>query len=398
MDGSAALNLEDPIEVPAPKLKTTGPGETRQPEQGKSNSEPDAGSGKKRGAGRYVLIFLALVALAAGGMWVRDWWLVGRFMVSTDDAYVQADITSLSSEVPGKVASVLATDNTRVEKGQPILKLDARDLTLAVDRARAALNGAEASSKRLEAQIVAAQAGIRQAEAAVRSAAAVLTNAERNHTRIEQLASHSVAAEARLDDATAALEQARAGRDQADAALASAKAQLEVLNAQRDELAAGVAQARAALGVADLNLSRATVTAPVAGILTGFHPATGNMIAAGQQLGSIVPTDSLYVEANYKETQMPGLTPGAEVEIEFDAIPDRTFTGHVDSIAAATGSQFSVLPSQNATGNFTKVVQRVPVRIEIPAEALATGHVRAGLSVVVSTDSRTGEIRTANAD
>lgn len=349
---------------------------------------------KKRPMGR-ILLIAAVISLAGyGAMIARDWWTTGRFMVKTDDAYVQADISRASAEVSGIVTRVLVADNTHVEKGQPLLKLDERDLQLAVKRARAVLAEAKASAKRLESQIVAAQSSVKQAEAARRSAVAVLTNARQRHTRTVKLARKSYAAKTRLDDATAALEQAYAGSDKAKAALASAKAELEVLKARRQEIAAIIAQARTGLDTAELNLSRATVTAPVAGILTGFHQAVGNMIKAGQQIGSIVPDDGLYVEANYKETQLPGIKPGARVVLEFDAIPEHRFIGRVESIASATGALFSVLPPQNATGNFTKIVQRVPVRITIPPEAKDTGHIRAGLSVTATVDSRGDKIIT----
>lgn len=394
MDNSAAHRSDN--DEPDFSNMTTASGESA-PSFSSMKTDAMAGSPagrKKRGLGRTVLIGAILALAGYGSMLARAWWTTGRFMVTTDDAYVQADITRAAAEVSGTVTRVLAADNTHVEKGQPLLKLDERDLRLAVNRARAVLAEAEASAKRLEAQIVAARSNVRQAEAARRSAAAVLTNARQRHERTIKLARKSYAAKTRLDDATAALEQAYAGSDKAKAALASAKAELEVLKARRKEMAAVIAQARAGLDTAELNLSRATVTAPVSGILTGFHQAAGNMIKAGQQIGSIVPEDGLYIEANYKETQLPGITPGARVTLEFDAIPDRRFTGRVESIASATGALFSVLPPQNATGNFTKIVQRVPVRIAIPAEAKATGHIRAGLSVTATVDSRTGNTMT----
>ncbi len=389
MDNSAAFSPGDEPDFPD---TTRGSGK---PASLSPRMKTDAMAGKpaarrKRGRARIVLIAVVLGIAGYGGMLARDWWTTGRFMVTTDDAYVQADITRASAEVSGRVTRILVADNTRVEKGQPLLMLDSRDPALAVEHARAVLAGAEASAKRLEAQIIAARAGIRQAEAARRSAVAVLTNARQKHARTVKLARKSFAAKTRLDDAASALEQAYAGKDRAEAALASARAELEVLKARRNEMAAVIAQARARLDTAELNLSRTTVTAPVSGVLTGFHQAVGNMITAGQQIGSIVPENGLYIEANYKETQMPGIAPGATVTLEFDAIPDRSFTGRVVSVAAATGALFSVLPPQNATGNFTKIVQRVPVRITIPAEARATGHIRAGLSVTVTVDSRTG--------
>ena len=232
-----------------------------------------------------------------------------------------------------------------------------------------------------------------QAEAQLRTAT---TNAE----RVRNLADQGVAPQAQLDQANEALDTATAGVAQARAAVASAEAQVDVLTAERAEAEGTRRELELAVEQAQRNLDLTVLRAPADGTVANLTIESGDLVTPGARLAALVPDEGLYIEANYKETQLAGIVPGETVHVTFDALPDQEFEGIVASTAPATGSVFSLLPADNATGNFTKVVQRVPVRIELPEEALATGQLRAGLSAVVAVDRRTapdGTLTAANA-
>ncbi len=216
----------------------------------------------------------------------------------------------------------------------------------------------------------------------------MLSNARRTEERTRNLVGSNVASQVALDDATAALDTAEADLAGADAQIASAQANVAVLEAQRAETASETRGLQLAVDQAERDLQLTLLRAPFEGVVTNLSAELGDLVAPGARLAAIVPPDALYIEANYKETQLGEIALGAPVRIAFDALPGSEFAGTVTSIAPATGSMFSLLPAENATGNFTKVVQRVPVRIDLPQEALDTGAMRAGLSAVVEIDSR----------
>ncbi|MBP1806021.1 HlyD family secretion protein [Rubellimicrobium aerolatum] len=336
-----------------------------------------------------VLGLVALAALGGIGYWAEGYWTEGRFLVETDDAYVQADIALISSRVQGYVAEVPVDANDRVRAGDVLVRLDDGDYRIALDTARSRLATADDTLARIDAQIAAARAGVAQSEAARDAAAAQLRTATSAADRARSLAETNVVAQAQLDEANEALDTATAGLAQAQAAVASAEAQVDVLIAQRKEAEGTRRELDLAVQQAQRNLDLTVLRAPADGTLANLTLQTGDLVQPGARLAALVPDGDLYIEANYKETQMEGIAPGATVHVTFDALPDREFEATVASTAPATGSVFSLLPADNATGNFTKVVQRVPVRIAIPAEALATGQLRAGLSAVVAVDSRT---------
>ncbi|MDF2233719.1 HlyD family secretion protein [Albimonas sp. CAU 1670] len=352
--------------------------------------EPQAPAKPKRsGRRKAILAALGLAALGAGGYEGWHYWTVGRFMVETDDAYVQSDITLISSRVQGYVAALPVDENTHVKAGDVLVQLDDGDYRIALATARSRVATADRTLARIDAQIEAARAAIDQAIAGQHAAEATLKNASISLDRAKDLVSRKVAAQAQLDAATEAYDTASANLASTQAAVESARAQVDVLAAQRAESEGAKHELELAVDQAERNLDLTTLRAPVDGTLANLAVETGDLAAPGARLAALVPDDGYYIEANFKETQMPGVAPGERVEITFDALPDRSFEGTIASTAPATGSIFSLLPAENATGNFTKVVQRVPVRIEIPMEAQESGALRAGLSAIVSVDLRT---------
>ena len=352
---------------------------------------PETTAGKAGGGSRKkaILGLVALLVLGAGGYEGYKYWTVGRFMESTDDAYVQADITLISSKVLGYVTELPVSANTHVKKGDVLVRLDDGDYRIALETARSKVTSADETLARIDAQITAAKAAVSQAVAGQDAAEATLRSANSSYDRTKGLKDRAVATQAALDTATETLDTATASLASAKAAVVSAEAQVSVLKAQRAEAEGSKHQLELAVKQAELDLERTVLRAPADGVIANLNMEKGDLVSAGTRLAALVPDQGFYIEANFKETQMEGIAAGAEVTLSFDALPDREFEGKVASAAPATGSVFSLLPADNATGNFTKVVQRVPVRIEIPEEALATGQLRAGLSVEVNVDSRT---------
>lgn len=346
---------------------------------------------KKRGIISRV-IFVALFGAAAwfGGNYAYSWWTDGRFLISTDDAYVAADITTLAAKASGYVTDVMVADNQTVKKGDVIARIDSGDYALAVAQAQNSLSGNVATIARIDKQIAAGEAQVAQAKAGVASAQATLESKDINYTRQSTLVSSKVSAQSQLDDARTDRDAARAAVASAQAAVAVAEANIEVLKAQKAEAEATGKTLQTALDKANRDLSFTEVRAPVDGVVGNKAIEVGTYVTPGQQLASLVATGSAHIEANYKETQLAKLVPGETVRITVDAMDsEETILGTVESLSPATGSVFSLLPANNATGNFTKVVQRLPVRISVPADVAASGKLRPGLSVVVAADPRT---------
>lgn len=329
-----------------------------------------------------------LLALGLGGWSGAQWWTTGRFMEKTDDAYVAANITLISSRVQGYVAEIAVAENASVKAGDVLVWLDDGDYRIALQTAESRVTTAGERLARIDAQSEAARAAVAQARAMQDMAQAQLQLARTNAERSARLVAGEIAAQSTLDDATEKLDTARATLANADAALASAQAQVDVLKAERAEAEGTREELKLAQAQAHRNLDLTVLRAPVDGTLTNVTLELGDLVVPGARLAALVPRDGLYIEANFKETQIAGIVSGAPVHMSFDALPDTAFEGRVASLAPATGSVFSLLPPDNATGNFTKIVQRVPVRIEIPADAIATGALRAGLSAVVEVDTR----------
>jgi membrane fusion protein (multidrug efflux system) len=357
---------------------------------------PEPEEKKKKRSFRSLLLPIIGLALAGGGAWYGyDYWTDGRFMISTDDAYVQADMAFISPKISGYVDQVKVTENQHVKAGDPLFVVDQGDYRIAVAQADAQITTLGKTLDRIDAQTLAAKAALNQAEAQKTAAQASADNAARAARRAEQLVSTKVGTQAALDDARTAVEQANAALTGADAQIAAAQANIGVLEAQRAETASSLDSLKLARQKAERDLSFTVLRAPYDGVVGNRSVEQGDLISPGQKLAVIVPTDKLYITANFKETQLARLVPGEKVRISVDAMDGKTFEGTVSSLAPASGAVFSLLPPENATGNFTKVVQRVPVRIDVPADVLKSERLRAGLSVVVDVDSRTAPAATA---
>ncbi|TIP95898.1 MAG: HlyD family secretion protein [Mesorhizobium sp.] len=349
----------------------------------------EAPAKKKRSARSLLLPIIALGLLGAGAWYGYDYWTDGRFMISTDDAYVQADMAFISPKISGYVDQVKVTENQQVKAGDPLLVVDNGDYKIAVAQAEAQIATLSKTLDRIDAQTEAARASLEQAQAQKTADQAAAANAARVQARAAQLLRTHVGTQAQLDDAQTAVEQANAALVGADAQIAAAEANIGVLQAQRAETASTLTSLQLARDKAARDLSFTVLRAPYDGVVGNRSVEQGDLISPGQKLAVIVPMDKLYIVANFKETQLARLVPGEKVRISVDAIDGQDFEGTVSSLAPASGAVFSLLPPENATGNFTKVVQRVPVRIDVPADVLKTGKLRAGLSVVVAVDSRT---------
>jgi len=343
---------------------------------------------RKRG-GRSLLIGVAAIAIiAAGAYYGHNYWTVGRFEVSTDDAYVQADSTTVSPKVSGYLMEVLVADNQAVKAGQPLARIDDRDFRTALDQAKADVAAAEATVNAKQASLDIQQSTIAAARATLDVDRANETFAEQNNKRYTNLATNGYAPVQTAQQAASAIAAAQATIVRDSAALDAATKQVELLNAELAQARATLAHDQAVMHQAELNLSYATIVAPVDGTVGNRTLRVGQYVQAGTQLMAVVPTTAAYIVANYKETQLTDVHAGQPVAIEVDMFPGRTYHGHVDSLSPASGQEFALLPPDNATGNFTKVVQRIPVKIVLDGDAAEKGDLRPGMSVQPSIDTK----------
>jgi membrane fusion protein, multidrug efflux system len=344
----------------------------------------------KSGKRKFVMMgVLALVALAAVG-YGTYYVLVGRFYVSTDDAYVRANNTTLGARVSGHVAVILPADNAIVRAGDVIFKIDDGDYRIAVDAARTKIATQQATIDRIGRQVTALESAAEQAKAQLVSAEAGLKRAGLDFERQQALSTKGFASRATFEVSEASRDQGVAAVKSAQAAFDAARDNVEVTRAQQAEARATLAELQTQLAKAERDLAFTDVRAPVEGTFSNRLVNTGDFIQAGQRLGNVVPLDDVFIDANYKETQLKRIRPGQQVTIKVDAYGFRKFTGLVDSISPAAGSVFTLLPPDNATGNFTKIVQRLPVRIRVPKSVARQGMLRAGMSVYTTVDTREG--------
>jgi membrane fusion protein (multidrug efflux system) len=351
-----------------------------------TQESPDSRPFRRRAAILIVLIS-GVIGISILGF---QWWRSGRYLESTDDAYVGGDVTAITPRVAGYVTRVLVGDNTFVHAGQSLLELDAADFQARVDSAEAVVAAADATVSRVfeqqaldHANVEAAQADLAVAQAAARFA---VTEAQ----RYSRLASTEAGTDQDAQRHNVELEQAQA-RERAAAAIVTARTrQLSVTGARFAEARAQLNESRAALHAAQLNRGYTTLYSPIDGYIGNRSARPGTFVPAGTQLMSIVPAHGLWVDANFKEDQIRHLRVGQPVRIKADVDSGLSIAGRVASLAPATGSVFSIIPAQNATGNFTRIVQRVPVRIELEPLSSTLGALRAGLSVTVTVDAREG--------
>ena len=348
------------------------------------------------GAGRPVPLRLLAAAgvgliVLAGAAWGGvQYWTVGRFVQSTDDAYVQADASAVAPKVSGYIADLLVADNQPVKAGQVLARIDDRDFSVALDEAIANVEAAKASVANLEAQITAQGSIIRQADASVGSANAALALAQRNDARRAEMARVGYGSDEQADTASTDAKEQGASLQRLQAAAAAARQQVQVLTSQRQLAQAQLARAQATQHQAQLNLGYSTLVSPIDGVVAVRTARQGQYVQVGTQLMAIVPLQRTYVVANFKETQLTNLKPGQPVRVRVDSFPGHDVEGRVDSVAPASGLEFSLLPPDNATGNFTKIVQRIPVKIVFDARNPLAGRLRPGMSVNASIDTRPG--------
>ncbi|MGQ4275159.1 HlyD family secretion protein [Terrihabitans sp. B22-R8] len=371
--------------------------------EAQSTEKQDAGPAEKLpahkgGRTRLILLAVAVLALGVGGYFGYGYWTEGRFMVSTDDAYVQADVTTLVAKASGYVSKIHVRDNAQVKAGDLLAEIDAGDYQLAAQAARDKIAAQEASIGRINAQIPASEAAVAQAQAQIVSAEATRVRAQSDFDRAEALAARDFGSRQALDTARANRDNALASLESAKAGLAQARANVDVTKAQLTEAQASLNGLRTELASAERDLSFTQIHAPADGVVGNRAIDVGSYVTTGTRMMALVPTSTVYVAANFKETQLAEIVPGQEVSLSVDAIEKIEIRGRVESIAPASGSVFSLLPVENATGNFTKIVQRVPVRIALDADEAVRAHLRPGLSVVVDVDTRTAPPATHTAE
>jgi membrane fusion protein (multidrug efflux system) len=348
----------------------------------------EATSTKKRGSRRFVLIGLALVALIAGGLWLGHWWLVGRFIERTDDAYLQADSVTVAPKVSGYVTDVFVADNQAVKAGDPLVRLDSRQYQAALDQANATIDARNADVQHAEAQLVQQRANIAQTVAQEEVARVSLRHAQDEVTRYTPLAASGAETAERLAELKSNRDQAQATVAADHAAVESARSQLGALAAALGQAHAQLEASRASAAQSQLDLEHVVIKSSIAGRIGDRTVRVGQFVQPGTRMLSVVPVQDTYLTANFKETQIGHMRIGQPVDISVDALSGHALHGVVDSFSPGTGSQFALLPAENATGNFTKIVQRVPVRIRLKTGPDTRKVLLPGMSVTVNVDTR----------
>jgi membrane fusion protein (multidrug efflux system) len=369
--------------------------EVRQPGDGAgSDQAPSAPVAQKKRRWRSLLFAAAgMLALVAAIYAAWEYWTEWQYEVSTDDAYVQADVVAISPQVAGQIATVLVNDNQAVKADDVLATIDPRDFQTAVAQATADVAASEASVASINAQLTEQQALINEAQATVNADQATETFAKQNDTRFNTLAKSGYGTVQDAQQATSQSNAASAVVIKDQAALDAAKKQVDTLNAQLTEAKATVEHNRAVLAQAQLNLGYTILRAPVDGVVGARALREGLYVQPGQQLLAVVPLNNTYIVANYKETQLADVKVGQPVSIVVDTYSGTSVRGTVDSVAPASGQEFALLPPDNATGNFTKIVQRVPVKITIDRTDPLAGHLLPGMSVTTTIEIKPGAVR-----
>ena len=348
---------------------------------------PQPGRARKSRLKRMALMVSIVLATLGLARLTYIWWSVGRFIESTDDAYVGGDVTVIAPKVAGFISKLAVVDNQRVHVGDLLVKLDDRDYLDALAKSNASVAIQEAALTNLHASRHLQEAVVAQAQATIVADDAEIVRTREDQIRFTRLlrdfavsVQESQKADANYKEATAVGEKSRAG-------LAAAQRQLEVIDTQKQQVLAALEQAIAEWDLARLNVSYTELCAPIDGIVGNRSAQVGAYATTGSQLISLVPARGLWIDANFKESQLARIRPGSPATVKVDSIRGRVFRGRVLSVAPATGAQFSVLPPENATGNFTKIVQRVAVRIGLDDEGETFGQLRPGLSVIAEVNT-----------
>jgi membrane fusion protein (multidrug efflux system) len=338
---------------------------------------------------RKLLMAGAAVAVLAGAAWYGwDYWSVGRYLVSTDDAYVKADNTTVAPKVSGYLHDVFVGDNEPVKAGQILARIDERDFRVALDQAKADVAAAHAAIASKQAQLGVQQTVIDAAKATIDVDQATATFAGQENKRYTDLATSGYGSVQNAQQAQSRIASAHAAIARDTANLASAVKQVDLLRAEIVQANAALARAEALQSQAQLNLDYTSIIAPIDGVVGNRSLRTGQFVQAGTQLMSVVPVSGAYVVANFKETQLTDVRAGQAVDIVVDMFPGQVVHGHVDSIAPASGQEFALLPPDNATGNFTKVVQRIPVKIALDRDNNSPVELRPGMSVIPTIETK----------
>ncbi|HHR7863673.1 TPA: HlyD family secretion protein [Salmonella enterica subsp. enterica serovar Newport] len=337
---------------------------------------------------RHRISAVGIICLLVGSIFYGWWLMDGRFIRSTDDAYVGGNITIVASKVSGYISRIEIRDNQLVKAGDIILSLDDRDYRAAVAQSQAKVSRSEACLESIRASITMQQSVIASAGENWHAAKLEAQKSLRDSQRYERLAksaaiSQQIKDNARLDYQRMIARERKAAND-----YQTEKQRLKMLSVQLEAARANLREEKSALDRALLDLESSVVRAPITGIVANRRARIGSWVTGGTQLASVVPVSGLWIDANFKESQIAGMKPGMKAEIRADALHGYVIHGYVESLAPATGSTFSLIPVENATGNFTKIVQRVPVRIAIDKTDELAGSLRPGLSVTVSVNER----------
>lgn len=339
---------------------------------------------------RRLSIFMLVIVLAALGF-LAHWFWVARFIQSTDNAYVQGEITRVSSQLGARIDRVLVHDNQAVKQGDLLVILEAEDFRIAVERAHSTLATREAELLQARSKLAQQASLISASEADVAAGQANLGRSRLDLERAEKLRKAGFGAEERVTTLAADHHVARSQLNKAQADARAQRQQIATLEAEITRLEAQLTTARTEVAQAELNLSRTEIRAPISGIVGQRAARGGQVVQAGAYLMSLVPDEDVWIQANFKETQIGRMQPGQTAKLTFDSFPDQPIEGRIDSLFAASGAQFSLLPPDNATGNFTKVVQRIPVKLTVASDNPLHGRIRPGMSVTVEVDLRSAE-------
>ncbi|TWB47304.1 HlyD family secretion protein [Nitrospirillum viridazoti] len=339
----------------------------------------------------------AIALLGGAAVGGNYYWKTGRFLESTDDAYVQADYTTVAPKVSGYIAEVLVEDNQPVKAGQVLARIDDRDFRTALDQAKADVATAEADIRNIQAQRTQQQAVVAQAQAALAADQANLTFARQDRDRYRDLMKTGFGTVQRAQQTEAAVTDKASTLQRDQAALVAAQKQVDVLATAEAKAATVLDRAQAIARQAELNLSYTTIAAPIDGTVGARTLRVGQLVQAGTQLMAVVPLSQVYVLANFKETQLTEVRPGQPVQVTVDSFPGTTLKGRVDSLSPASGTSFALLPPDNATGNFTKIVQRIPIKIVLDEGQPLAGLLRPGMSAEPVIDTRVQPAHAAQA-